>query len=101
MSVRAETQSGPRPGEGRRSMVEKIASILDTKGHGIYSVPAEATAHDAIAIMAENRVGAVLVLRKGRLAGIVSAKDYGSKVVLRGRSARETPVHEIMSSPVL
>ena len=82
-------------------MVEKIATILDTKGHGIYSVPLEATAHEAISLMAEKTVGAVLVLDEGSLEGIVSAKDYGSRVVLRGRSARETPVREIMSSPVV
>lgn len=82
-------------------MIETIASILKNKGHGIYSVAPNATVHDAIAIMAEKAVAAVLVLVEGRLAGIVSAKDYGSKVVLRGRSATDTRVEEIMTSPVV
>ena len=82
-------------------MIETIASILKNKGHGIYSVAPNATVHDAIAIMAEKGVAAVLVLVEGRLAGIVSAKDYGSKVVLRGRYATDTLVQEIMTSPVL
>src|SRR5262245_65877016 len=101
MSMRAKTRTGPRPVEGRPSMVEKIASILDTKGHGIYSVPPEATVHEALSMMAEKTVGAVLVLRAGKLAGIVSAIDFGHKVVLQGRSARETPVREIMTTPVV
>lgn len=82
-------------------MIETIASILRNKGHGIYSVAPEAAVHDALAIMAEKGVAAVLVLAGGKLAGIVSAKDYGSKVVLRGRSARDTRVQEIMTSPVV
>lgn len=82
-------------------MIETISAILRNKGRGIYAVAPDATVHDAIAMMAEKGVAAVLVLAEGRLAGIVSAKDYGSKVVLRGRSARDTLVQEIMTSPVV
>lgn len=82
-------------------MIETIASILKNKAHEIHSVAPEATVHDAIAIMAEKGVAAVLVLAEGELIGIVSAKDYGSKVVLRGRSAGDTRVQEIMTSPVV
>lgn len=82
-------------------MIETIASILKKKGHGIYSVAPNATVRDAIAIMAEKDVAAVLVLVEGRLAGIVSTKDYGIKVVLPGRSATDTRVQEIMTSPVV
>jgi CBS domain-containing protein len=82
-------------------MVETIPSILRNKGHGIYSIAPGATVYDAVSIMAEKGVAAVLVLAEGQLAGIVSAKDYGSKVVLRGLSARDTRVHEIMTSPVV
>jgi CBS domain-containing protein len=83
------------------NMVVRIASILKNKDHGIYSVAPDATVYDAIAIMAEKGVAAVLVLAEGSLAGIVSAKDYGSKVVLRGRSAKDTRVQEIMTTPVV
>lgn len=82
-------------------MIETIASILKSKGHGIYSVAPETTVHHAISIMAEKGIAAVLILSGGRLAGIVSAKDYGSKVLLRGRSAKDTRVQEIMTSPVV
>ena len=82
-------------------MTETIASILKNKGPGIYSVAPNATVHDAIAIMADKGVAAVLVLADGRLAGIVSAKDYGRRVVLRGRTALDTNVQEIMTSPVV
>jgi CBS domain-containing protein len=82
-------------------MIETISSILRNKGRGIYSVAPGATVHDAIAMMAENGVAAVLVLSEGKLAGIVSAKDYASKVVLRKRSAKNTLVEQIMTSPVV
>ena len=72
-------------------MIETISSILRNKGGRVHAVAPEATVHDAIAMMAENGVGAVLVLDEGRLVGIVSAKDYGSRVVLRGRSGQRYP----------
>jgi CBS domain-containing protein len=81
-------------------MTETIASILKNKGPGIYSVAPDTTVHEAIAIMAEKGVAAVLVIADERLAGIVSAKDYGSRVILRGRSAEDTRVQDIMTSPV-
>jgi CBS domain-containing protein len=82
-------------------VTETIASILKKKGRGIYSVAPDATVHDALAIMAEKGVAAVLVLAEKELVGIVSAKDYGSRVVLAGRSGRDTRVQEIMTSPVV
>ena len=81
-------------------MTETIASILKRKGHGIYSVAPDAPVHDAITMMAEKGVAAVLVMAGEKLVGIVSAKDYGSRVVLQGRSAKDTRVREIMTSPV-
>jgi CBS domain-containing protein len=81
-------------------MNETIASILKNKGHGVYSVAPDAMVRDAIAMMAEKGVGAVLVIADGRLAGIVSAKDYGSRVVLQGRSGKDTRVRDVMTSPV-
>jgi CBS domain-containing protein len=82
-------------------MIETISSILRNKGGGVYAVAPDATVRDAIAMMAEKRVAAVLVLDKGRLVGIVSAKDYGTKVVLRGHSARDTLVRDIMTRRVV
>jgi CBS domain-containing protein len=82
-------------------IIKTIDSVLTQKGHGVCSVAPNATVHDAIAIMAEKGVAAVLVLAEGSLAGIVSIKDYGKKVVLQGRSAKHTLVQEIMTSPVV
>ena len=82
-------------------MVEKIASILKSKGSAIHSVSPDATVYEAVAMMAAKEIAAVLVIEQGSLLGIVSAKDYGSKVVLQGKSGKEVLVREIMTSPVL
>lgn len=82
-------------------MTENIASILKTKGSTIWSVAPDTTVYDALALMAERSIGAVLVLSDSRLAGIVSERDYARKIVLQGKSSKDTPVHEIMTrSPV-
>ena len=78
-------------------MIETIGSILKTKGPRIWSVAPEATVYDAIALMAEKSVGAVLVISEGRLVGIVSERDYARKVILQGRSSKDTRVNEIMT----
>src|SRR5262245_64401116 len=82
-------------------MVASVASIVKSQGHEIYSVALDDTVHEAISLMAAKGIAAVLVLADGQLAGIVSAKDYGSRVVLQGGSARDTRVHAIMTSPVV
>jgi CBS domain-containing protein len=82
-------------------MVEKIASILKSKGSAIHSVSPDATVYEALAMMAAKEIAAVLVMEQGSLLGIVSAKDYGSKVVLQGKSGKEVLAREIMSSPVV
>jgi len=77
--------------------METIASILKTKGREIWSVAPGATVYDAIALMAEKRVGAVLVIAGGTMVGIVSERDYARKVILQGRSSKETQVQQIMT----
>ena len=81
-------------------MPESVDGILSRKSSDLWWVPPEATVYDAIDLMAQKDIGAVLVLSEGRLVGIVSERDYARKVVLRGRNSKETSVHEIMSSPV-
>ncbi len=79
----------------------KIRAILDAKGREVYSIHPKATVYDAIALMAEKGVGALLVMEGERLAGIVSERDYTRKVILKGRSSREALVEEIMTRDVV
>jgi len=79
-----------------------IASqLLKHKGRVIHSVVPDAPVLEAIRLMAEHGVGALLVMQGEQLIGVVSERDYARKVILKGRSSNETPVRQIMSSPVL
>jgi CBS domain-containing protein len=80
---------------------ETVGSIVKSKGSDVYFVAPTATVLDAIAKMAEQSIAAVLVMKDGALLGIVSAKDYGREVVLKGRSPKDVLVQEIMTTPVL
>lgn len=77
-----------------------VRQLLDGKGRALYSVAPEDPVLEAIRIMAEKHVGALLVMRGEELVGIVSERDYARKVILLGRSSHDTPVSQIMSSPV-
>lgn len=81
--------------------METVQSMLRHKGSAIFWVPPEATVFDAVAMMAEKSVGALLVLAAGKLAGIVSERDYARKVILKGKHSHQMQVNEIMTSPVL
>ena len=78
-----------------------VRHLLDRKGRALFSVEPEDPVLEAIRLMADHHVGALLVMRGTELAGIVSERDYARKVVLLGRSSAETPVWQIMSSPVI
>ena len=78
-------------------MPEAISWILSKKGSAIWSIAPHATVFDAIAMMAERSIGALVVTSEDRLVGIVSERDYARKVILLGRSSKETRVHEIMT----
>jgi CBS domain-containing protein len=75
-----------------------IEKILSQKGREIWSIFQDVTVDDAVALMAEKNIGALLVVESGRLVGIISERDYSRKVMLRGKRSRETFVREIMSS---
>jgi len=81
--------------------MKTVAQILRTKGHEVLSVSPEMSVFDALGLMAEKNVGALLVVEGGRLTGIFSERDYARKVILKGKASRETPVREIMTSHVL
>jgi CBS domain-containing protein len=82
-------------------MSETIASVLNNKGARIWSIDPEATIYDAIALMAEKAIGALVVVSESRLVGIISERDYARKVILQGRSSKDTHVREIMTSSVI
>ncbi|HXB19001.1 MAG TPA: CBS domain-containing protein [Steroidobacteraceae bacterium] len=78
-----------------------VRTLLERKGRAIFSVEPKAAVLDAIRVMAEHHVGALLVMRGATLEGIVSERDYALKMILRGRSPTDTVVRDIMTSPVL
>jgi CBS domain-containing protein len=78
-----------------------VRTLLEGKGRAIFSVEPQASVLDAVRLMAEHHVGALLVMRGAALEGIVSERDYALKVILRGLSPADTAVRDIMSSPVL
>ncbi len=82
-------------------MSESITSILQRKGSVVWSVRPQASVYDAIALMANKRVGALLVMSEGKLEGIISERDYARKVILQGRSSKDTLVDEIMTRSVI
>jgi CBS domain-containing protein len=75
--------------------------LLDRKGRAIYSIGPDEPVLEAIRMMADHHVGALLVMKANNLLGIVSERDYARKVILKGRSSADTPVSQIMSSPVV
>lgn len=77
-----------------------VRELIDSKGGAVWSVAPDAPVFEALSLMAEKNIGAVVVLEGDSLAGILSERDYARKVILRGRSSRETPVREIMTAKV-
>jgi CBS domain-containing protein len=78
-----------------------VKHLLEAKPRAIHAIAPERPVLEAIRMMADKYVGALLVMRGTELIGIVSERDYARKVILKGKSSADTPVSEIMSSPVL
>lgn len=78
--------------------MRQVKHLLEAKGNAVYTIAAESPVLDAIRSMAERGIGALLVMRDGDLLGIVTERDYARKVILKGRSSRDTPVSEIMTA---
>jgi CBS domain-containing protein len=82
-------------------LVDTVRLILKRKGQNIWHISPEACVYDAIEIMADKYVGALLVVAEDKLVGVVSERDYARKVILQGKSSKQTQVKEIMTSPAI
>ena len=82
-------------------MTDTIGSILQHKGHDVWCVSPDDSVLQAIGLMADKGIGALVVIADGTLVGIISERDYARKVVLQGRSSKDTRVGDIMTSRVM
>jgi CBS domain-containing protein len=82
-------------------MADTVSSILRYKGHHVWSVSPDESVFRAMTLMADKDIGALVVIAGETLVGIVSERDYARKVVLLGKSSKDTPVKEIMTCQVL
>lgn len=78
-----------------------VAQLLDYKGRDIWSVSPHDSVFDAIQLMADKGVGALLVMENESLVGIISERDYARKVILKGKSSKQTSINDIMTKDVL
>ena len=78
----------------------KVRDVLRTKGSDIWFIGPKATAYEALQTMADKDIGALLVIESGNVVGIFSERDYARKVILKGRSSKETSVGELMTREV-
>jgi len=78
-----------------------VEQLLKTKGNEIWSIAPRATVYEALQMMSEKDVGALLVVDKGNLVGIFSERDYARKLILKGRFSKDTTVGELMTREVL
>jgi len=81
--------------------MRNVNQILGGKSGRLVTVPKEAPVLEVIRLMAENHIGSVLVMQGDEIVGIATERDYARKVILQGRSSADTPVGQIMSSPVI
>jgi CBS domain-containing protein len=78
-----------------------VSRILERKNSSVWSIAPDAMVYDAIKLMAQKNVGALLVLENNRLVGIISERDYTRKLILQGKSSKDTPVREIMTQELV
>jgi CBS domain-containing protein len=78
-------------------VLDRVTMILAKKGPDIWSIPSDASVYSAVETMSDKGVGALLVIDDGHLVGVISERDYARKIILQGRSSKDTFVHEIMT----
>jgi CBS domain-containing protein len=83
------------------NLIDTIGLVLKQKGQKVWHISPETCVYDAIEMMADKHAGALLVVVEGTLVGVVSERDYARKVILQGKSSKETQVKEIMTSPAV
>ncbi len=81
--------------------MKSIKDLIKSKGDVVFTIDAGDSVYEALKAMAEKGIGALVVIDSGRVAGIVSERDYARNVALKGRVSRETPVRDIMTTPVV
>lgn len=77
-----------------------VKQMLDEKGYQVWTISPEASVYEALKIMADKGIGALIVVENDQVVGVISERDYARKVVLKGKSSLDTPVKEIMSTQV-
>jgi CBS domain-containing protein len=81
--------------------MKTVRDLLKQKGRGVWSVAPDSTVYDALKLLAEKNIGAVLVIAAGRPVGIFSERDYARQVILKGKTSKDTPVRDVMTSKVV
>ena len=82
-------------------IVDTVGAVLNHKGSKVWTVPADATVFEAIQLMADKNIGALLVTDRGRLEGVFSERDYTRKVALQGRSSKDTLVRQVLTDQLI
>lgn len=81
--------------------MKTVGELMQAKGYGVCSIAPDASVYEALEVMADKNVGALMVVEAGNLVGVLSERDYARKIILRGKSSKETPVREIMTQQVM
>ncbi len=81
--------------------MNRVIDLLKDKGHDVWSIEPDASVYEAIKLMAEKEVGALMVMEGKMLKGVISERDYARKVILRDRSSKDTQVKEIMTTHIV
>ena len=81
--------------------MKTVKQVLDEKGRDVWTIGPDTSVYDAVKLMADKEVGALVVLKDEKPVGMISERDYARKVILRGKSSHEALVSEIMTAPVL